>query len=63
MDCEERIMLSASRSLEGIGLRLGHLHADDLAAGEVQEGVLEESVPRVSQRTLSGVSSKNSSVS
>ena len=39
MDCEERIMLSASRSLEGLGLRLGRLYADDLAAGEVQGGV------------------------
>ena len=31
-------MLSASPSLEGLGLRLGHLHADDLAAGKVQRG-------------------------
>ena len=63
MDCEERIMLSASRSLEGIGLRLGDLHADDLAAGEVQGGVLGESVLPISQWTLSGGSSKNSSSS
>ena len=55
-------MLSASGSLEGLGLSLGHLCAEDLAEGEVREGVLEGSVLLIVQWTHCGGGSKNNSI-
>ena len=54
-------MLPAIWSLEGFGLRLGHPRADGVVNGEVQGGVLTESVLLAHRWALSGGNSENSS--